>query len=88
MTEFPDTYRRFWVLTTMNKTPFLKTKKLLSGTKGLTYLLPGVRLDLRKLELSVVGVHLTYLLTSRGAQHLDDLHQLVYTWISREDGLT
>ena len=35
---------------------------------------PGVRLDLRKLELHVVGVHRMDLLPARRSQHLDDLH--------------
>ena len=38
---------------------------------------PWVRLDLRELELRVVGVHGVDLLLGGCAQHLDDLHQLV-----------
>lgn len=51
------------------------------------YLLPGMRLDLRELELGVVRVHLPDLLPGRRAQHLYDLHQLVHAGIAREDGL-
>lgn len=39
---------------------------------------PGMRLDLRELELCVVGVHGIDLLPSGGTQDLDDLHQLIY----------
>ena len=34
------------------------------------YLWPGMSFDLGELELCVVGVHLLYLLSSGGAQHL------------------
>mmetsp|Transcript_6086 Transcript_6086/g.17155 ORF Transcript_6086/g.17155 Transcript_6086/m.17155 type:complete len:342 (+) Transcript_6086:192-1217(+) len=50
-------------------------------------LVPGVRLDLGKLELRVVGVHRCELLARGRAQHLDDLHQLVHTALPGEDGL-
>ena len=39
---------------------------------------PGMRLNLRELELCVVGVHGVDLLPSGGTQDLDDLHQLIY----------
>lgn len=46
----------------------------LREVKGLLYLLthlsPRVRLDLRKLELGVVGVHLSDLLPGRRAENL------------------
>jgi len=51
------------------------------------HLLPRMGLDLRKLELGVVGVHLADLLARRRAQHLDDLHQLVDARVARKDGL-
>lgn len=51
------------------------------------YLLPGVALDLRELELGVVGVHLADLFPCRRTQHLDDLDQLVHARVSREDWL-
>lgn len=41
-------------------------------------------LDLRELEFRVVGVHLADLLSRRGPQDLDDLHQLVHARIARE----
>ena len=50
-------------------------------------LLPGVRLDLRELELGVVGVHLLDLLASRGAQDLDNLDELVDARVTGENGL-
>lgn len=46
-----------------------------------------MRFDLRKLELGVVGIHLSDLLSSRRTQHLDNLHQLVHTRVAGEDGL-
>ena len=52
------------------------------------YLIPGVCLDLRELELCVVGVHLSNLLLGRGAEDLDDLYQLVHTTVSWEDWLS
>lgn len=52
-----------------------------------SYLLPGVRLDLREFELGVVGVHFAYLVTRRRAQDLDYLDQLVHTTVAGEDGL-
>ena len=36
-----------------------------------THLRPGVGFDLGELELCVVGVHIFYLLSSGGAQHLE-----------------
>ena len=51
------------------------------------YLIPGVGLDLRELELSVVGVHLSYLLLGGRPEDLDDLHQLVDSTVTWEDGL-
>ena len=53
----------------------------------LPHLVPGVGLDLRELELGVVGVHLSDLLLGGRAQHLDDLHQLVHPAVPGEDGL-
>ena len=40
--------------------------------------------DLRELELCVIWVHLLDLLSGGGAQHLDNLHQLVHPTISRK----
>lgn len=48
------------------------------------YLLPWVRLNLWEFELGVVGVHLTYLVTRRCAEHLDDLDQLIHATVSGE----
>jgi hypothetical protein len=41
------------------------------------YLLPRVRLDLRELELCIVGVHFSDLLPGGCPEDFDDLHQLV-----------
>mmetsp|Transcript_7402 Transcript_7402/g.16726 ORF Transcript_7402/g.16726 Transcript_7402/m.16726 type:complete len:262 (-) Transcript_7402:188-973(-) len=43
-----------------------------------------MRFDLGKLELCVVGIHGHELIPRRGAQHLDDLHQLVHPTFTRE----
>lgn len=48
------------------------------------YLLPWMRLNLWEFELGVIGVHLTYLVTCRGAEHLDDLHQLIHSAVPWE----
>lgn len=53
----------------------------------MAYLIEGVRLDLRELVLHVIGVHGANLLTGRGAEHLDDFHQLVDTRLTREERL-
>ena len=49
-----------------------KIKDVGTSAKNLakTHLGPGVGFDLRELELCVVGVHLLYLLSGGGAQHL------------------
>lgn len=44
--------------------------------------------DLREFEFAVVGIHLTDLLMRGCAQYFDDLHQLIDTAVTREDGLT
>lgn len=54
----------------------------------MTDLVEWVRLDLRELVLHVVGVHGPNLVASWGAQHLDDLDQLVNTRFAREERLT
>ena len=46
-----------------------------------------MRLDLGKLELCVVRIHLLDLFPGGGAQDLDDLHQLVHPAVPGEDGL-
>ena len=46
---------------------------------------PGNCLDLRELELGVVGVHSEDLVSGRRAQHFDDLNQLVNCIVARED---
>lgn len=51
-----------------------------------THLGPWVRLDLRKLELGVVRVHLPDLFTRWRAKDLDDLHQLVHATVAGEYG--
>ena len=48
------------------------------------YLGPRMGFDLRELELCVIWVHLLDLLSGGGAQHLDNLHQLVHPTISRK----
>lgn len=53
-----------------------------------TNLIKRMRLDLRELVLHVVGVHGADLVASRGAQNLDDLHQLVDTRLAGEEWLT
>mmetsp|Transcript_48194 Transcript_48194/g.124977 ORF Transcript_48194/g.124977 Transcript_48194/m.124977 type:complete len:276 (+) Transcript_48194:194-1021(+) len=50
-------------------------------------LVPGMGLDLRELELRVVGIHRRELLTRWRTQHFDDLHELVHAALPREDGL-
>ena len=52
-----------------------------------SYLGPGVRLDLGKLELCVVWIHLLDLFPGGRPQDLDDLHQLVHPAVPGEDGL-
>ena len=47
------------------------------GVRLTEHLVKGVRLDLGKLVLHVVGIHCTDLVTSWRAQDLDDLHQLI-----------
>ena len=44
-------------------------------------------LDLGKLELCVVWIHLLYLLPGGSPEDLDDLHQLVHPAVPGEDGL-
>lgn len=51
------------------------------------HLCPGVSFNLGELELRVVRVHLSNLFPGWCSQHLDDLHQLVYPTVPREDGL-
>lgn len=51
------------------------------------HLCPRVSFNLGELELRVVGVHLSDLFPGWCSQHLDDLHQLVYPTVPREDGL-
>lgn len=41
------------------------------------HLLPRMRLDLRKLELRIIGIHLPDLFPGRSAEHLDYLNELV-----------
>ena len=52
-----------------------------------TYLGPRVRFYLRELEFRVVGIHLAYLFPGWSPKNLDDLDQLIYSTVSREDGL-
>ena len=52
-----------------------------------TYLLEGVRLDLRELVLHVVRVHRLDLLPRRGAEHLDNLDELVDATLAWEQRL-
>jgi hypothetical protein len=56
--------------------------------RDITYLVEGMRLDLRELVLHVVGVHGADLVASRGSQDLDDLDQLIDTRLAREQRLT
>ena len=49
-----------------------------------SYLVPGVRLDLRKLKLGIIAVHGFDLLPCRRAQHLDDFNQLIHAAVARE----
>jgi hypothetical protein len=53
-----------------------------------TYLTERMRLDLGELVLHVVGVHGTNLISGRRAEDFNDLHELVNTRLSREQGLT
>ena len=52
------------------------------------YLLPRMCLNLRELELGVIGIHLANLLPRWGAQHFNNLHQLVDARIAWENWLT
>ena len=52
------------------------------------YLGPRMGLYLWKLELSVVWIHLFDLFSGGCSQNLNDLHQLVYSTVSRKDRLT
>ena len=52
------------------------------------HLLPRMGLDLRKLELGVVRVHLLDLLARGRSEHLDNLNELINTRIARKYGLT
>jgi len=45
-------------------------------------------LDLWKLELLVVGIHFTDLISRRRAKHLNDLDKLVNATVTREYRLT
>ena len=52
-----------------------------------THLWPGVGFDLGELELCVVGVHLLYLLSSGGAQHLGWRFCQEWCWTNIESNL-
>mmetsp|Transcript_18308 Transcript_18308/g.51672 ORF Transcript_18308/g.51672 Transcript_18308/m.51672 type:complete len:278 (+) Transcript_18308:235-1068(+) len=54
--------------------------------RGAENLVQGVPFDLGELELRVVRVHAVDLLPRGGAQHLDDLHQLVHPALPAEHG--
>ena len=58
----------------------------LRGSARAEYLLPWVRLDLRELELRVVGVHLLDLLSGRRAQNLKHKGILVHVRELKFDG--
>ena len=45
-------------------------------------------LDLRKLELLIVGIHLTNLISRRSTKHFNDLDELVDAAVTREYRLT
>ena len=55
--------------------------------KTTTHLRKGVRLDLRELVLHVVRVHRLDLLPRRGAEHLDNLDELVDATLAWEQRL-
>ena len=50
-------------------------------------LFPLATLDLRELEFDVIRVHASNFLLGRGAQYLDDFHQLIDTRITRKQRL-
>ncbi len=59
------------------------------GRKSLfTNLVERMRLDLREFVLHVVGVHGANLLTRGSPKNFDDLDELIYAGLSREQGLT
>lgn len=60
----------------------------LGGGVHTEHLVPRVRLDLREFELLVVRIHALNLFACRRAQHLDNLHQLIDSRVSREDWLS
>ena len=67
----------------------LKPFKFAAGDTTTTiYLLPRMCLNLRELELGVIGIHLANLLPRRSAQHFDDLYQLIDARIAWENWLT
>ena len=51
------------------------------------YLGPGMGFNLGEFELCVVGVHLLDLFSRRCSKNLDNLHKLVHSTVSGEDGL-
>jgi hypothetical protein len=54
---------------------------------GAKDLRPWARLDLREFELHVAPIHLLDLRPRRGAEHFDDLHELIDARLAREEGL-
>ena len=51
------------------------------------HFVPGMRANLRELELLVVGIHLADLVSSGRAEHFDDLNELVDARFAREERL-
>jgi hypothetical protein len=68
---------------------FRNTCKIVSlafpiDSKFSSYLTERMRLDLGKLMLHVVGVHCADLVARRGAEHFDNLDELVNARLTRE----
>jgi len=64
-----------------------ETTKKFKG-QGHLYPRPWMSFDLWKLELLIVGVHLSDLLSCRCTEDFDDLYQLIHATVSWEDWFT
>ena len=55
---------------------------------AITDFVEGMRLDLRKLVLHVIGIHSPNLLSGRGTEHFNDFHELINARLPREQWLS
>lgn len=65
-----------------------KVQIIQDSFRRLAYLRPGMGPDLGEFEFTVVGIHFTNLIVAGSAKDLDNLHQLVHSTLTWEDGLT